>query len=138
MEEVMTRSKLREQVFLMLFMCEFHEAEELNEQEQLYAQELENISEENKEQITDRVKLVRTRLGEIDAMLSEKVEGWSFGRIGKVELAILRLAVFEIVFDDIPRGVAINEAVELAKKYGGEDSSSFVNGVLSKITAGDQ
>jgi N utilization substance protein B len=84
------------------------------------------------------VKLVRTRLGEIDAMLSEKVEGWSFGRIGKVELAILRLAVFEIVFDDIPRGVAINEAVELAKKYGGEDSSSFVNGVLSKITAGDQ
>lgn len=134
----MTRSKLREQVFLMLFMCEFHEAEELNEQEQLYAQELENISEENKEQITDRVKLVRTRLGEIDAMLSEKVEGWSFGRIGKVELAILRLAVFEIVFDDIPRGVAINEAVELAKKYGGEDSSSFVNGVLSKITAGDQ
>jgi N utilization substance protein B len=61
-------------------------------------------------------------------------EGWSTNRLGKAELAIMRLAVYEIKFDDeIPNSVAINEAVELSKKYGGDNSSSFVNGVLAKI-----
>ena len=61
-------------------------------------------------------------------------EGWSTRRIGRVELAILRLAVYEIKEDEsIPEKVAINEAVELAKKYGGNESSSFVNGILAKF-----
>lgn len=134
----MTRSRQREHVFLMLFMVEFHDASEMTEQEQLYAEEWSNISEENKAVILERVGQVSDKLSDIDAMLSEKLEGWSFGRVGKVELAILRLAVFELMFDSVPKGVVINEAVELAKKYGGEESFAFVNGVLSKFLVGEQ
>lgn len=131
----MTRSRQREHAFLMLFRTEFHEAEELNLQDELYMSELEDIKEEESRFINDKVKFTREKLTEIDAMISEKASGWSISRIGKVELTILRLAVYEIVFDDtIPAGVAINEAVELAKKFGGDDSYSFINGVLSKFT----
>lgn len=130
----MTRSRQREHVCLMLFMCEFHNPEELGEQERLYVDEINGISPENRQTVLERTDKVREKLGEIDRLLGDTVEGWSFNRIGKVELAILRLAVFEMMFDDIPKGVAINEAVELAKKYGGDDSSSFVNGVLSKFS----
>lgn len=129
----MTRSKLREQVFLMLFMCEFHEEDEIDTQIKLYSDESE-LLEENLQDVLLRIAKVREKLPEIDSLLGEKVESWSFSRIGKVELGILRLAVFEIMFDGVPKGVAINEAVELAKKYGGDDSSSFVNGVLSKFS----
>ncbi|MDE7009463.1 MAG: transcription antitermination factor NusB, partial [Lachnospiraceae bacterium] len=72
---------------------------------------------------------------EIDAMLNEKAKGWSTNRMGKVDLTILRLAVFEIKYDEeIPTGVAINEAVELAKKFGQDSSPAFINGVLAKFT----
>lgn len=135
MEDTMTRSRQREHVFLMLFMCEFHEKEEMSEQEKLYANELENISEDTKKIILERVSSVREHLTKIDAMIEERTEGWALSRIAKVELAIIRLAVFEVVYDQVPKGVAINEAVELAKKYGGDDSASFVNGVLSKFSA---
>ena len=85
-------------------------------------------------QTRQSLKDYKHRLEEIDQMLSEKTTGWSLQRIGKVELAILRLAVYEMLFDDtIPVSVAINEAVELAKKYGAEDSASFINGVLAKF-----
>ena len=72
---------------------------------------------------------------EIDAQLSGKMKGWTIERIGKVELALLRLGIYELEYDDdIPDGVAIAEAVELAKKFGSENSGSFVNGVLAKFT----
>lgn len=130
----MNRRKQREHVFMMLFMCEFHEQEDLSEQEKLYTGELENVSEEDKKIVVKWADNVREKLPEIDSMLVEKIEGWSFKRIGKVELAILRLAVYEIMFDAVPKGVAINEAVEIAKKYGTDASSSFINGVLSKFS----
>lgn len=130
----MTRSKLREQVFLTLFMCEFHEPDEIVAQKKIYMEELEELSEEEKKEISERADKVLSYVDRIDVLLEEKIEGWSMNRIAKVELAILRLAVFEIMYDSIPKGVAINEAVELAKKYGGDDSSSFVNGVLSKFS----
>lgn len=130
----MTRSRQREHAFLMLFRTEFHDLEELAAQDELYMEELENISEAESEFISSKVKNTREKLNEIDKMIDENSTGWSISRIGKVELTILRLAVYEIKFDDsIPAGVAINEAVELAKKFGGEDSSSFINGVLSKF-----
>ena len=73
-------------------------------------------------------------LTEIDEMLNEKTTGWKTGRMNKVDLTILRLAVYEILWDDdIPSSVAINEAVVLAKKFSGEDGPSFVNGVLAKF-----
>ena len=120
----------------MLFRTEFHDADELNAQDELYMSELENIKEEESEFINNKVRQTREKLSQIDEMISEKASGWSISRIGKVELTILRLAVYEIVFDEsIPDGVAINEAVELAKKFGGDDSYSFINGVLSKFTS---
>ena len=77
---------------------------------------------------------VSARVEEIDRKLDEVTEGWSVKRMGKVDLAVLRLAVYELLYDeDIPTGVAINEAVELCKKYGGEESPAFVNGVLAKL-----
>ena len=71
---------------------------------------------------------------EIDQKISEKAEGWSLQRLSKSDLAVLRLATYEILFDEeVPDGVAINEAVELAKSYGGDKSYRFVNGVLASI-----
>ena len=71
---------------------------------------------------------------ETDTQINEKSTGWKTTRMGKVDLTIIRLAVYEILFeDDIPNKVAINEAVELAKAYGRDDSSSFVNGILAKF-----
>lgn len=73
-------------------------------------------------------------LPKIDAMLDEASKGWKISRMGKVELTVLRLAVYEMKFDeDIPEKVAINEAVELARKFGGDDAPAFINGVLAKL-----
>lgn len=131
----MTRRRLREHVFMMLFRTEFYEMEELSGQDELYMEELNDAKEEERADINNKVSSIRGRLSEIDGMISEKASGWSINRIGKVELTILRLAVYEMLFDEmIPESVAINEAVELAKKFGGDDSSSFINGVLSKFT----
>lgn len=67
-------------------------------------------------------------------MVNQVAQGWKTSRMGKADLAIIRLAVYEMKFEeDVPEGVAINEAVELAKSYGTDDSPSFVNGVLAKL-----
>ena len=82
----------------------------------------------------DYREAVIEKLEEIDAILNEKATGWKTSRMNKVDLAILRLAVYEIKWDDdVPVKVAINEAVELAKKFSGEEGPAFVNGVLAKI-----
>ncbi len=131
----MTRSAQREQAFQILFRLEFNEASEMEEQENLFFDLSENqLSDTDKETIKAKVDNVIANLSTIDNNLNEKVTGWDISRIGKVELAILRLAVYEILFDDdIPTGVAINEAVELAKKFGQDSSGSFINGVLAKF-----
>jgi len=75
-----------------------------------------------------------TQKSEIDAMINQIAEGWKTERMGKVDLTILRLAVYEVKFDeDVPASVAINEAVELAKKFGQDGSASFINGILAKF-----
>ena len=77
---------------------------------------------------------VEEHLEQIDTVISENIRGWNIKRISKVTLALLRLAVYEILFDPtIPVGVSANEAVELAKKYGGKDDAPYVNGVLSSV-----
>ena len=131
----MTRREIREHVFVMLFQSEFHEMVELPEQNQLYFDLfMTSASEEEKGYIEARTGQVREKLGEIDPWLSDATSGWRLSRMGKVELTILRLAVFEMKFDEeMPAKVAINEAVELAKKFGGDSSASFINGVLAKL-----
>ena len=77
---------------------------------------------------------VEENMEEIDRVISENILGWSINRLSKVTLALLRLAVYEMVFSkDIPISVSINEAVELAKTYGGKDDASYINGVLSTV-----
>ena len=91
---------------------------------------------EGKDQIYIETKIgsILKRLPEIDEQIHSICEGWRLERLGKPELAILRLAVYEITNDaNIPTGVAINEAVELAKKYGEDKSKNFVNGILASI-----
>lgn len=130
----MTRRKIREHIFLMLFRKEFYNTDELNEQMKLYLDEMEEVSSEENSYLEERFQIILSKLNEVDEILSEISSGWKLDRLGKVELTILRLGIFEMRFDDdIPVKVAINEAVELSKKFGGDDTPGFVNGVLAKI-----
>jgi N utilization substance protein B len=133
-EEMMTRREIREHLFRMLFRKEFHEPSELDEQLQFYFETIEQSSEKDQNYLQDRFQQISEKLGEIDTVLADATSGWKLSRMGKVDLNIMRLATFEIKYDeDVPMKVAINEAVELAKKYGGDSSASFVNGVLAKV-----
>ena len=130
----MTRSVIREHIFELLFRVEFHDAHEMDGQIRLYMNELGTISEADCKYITEKTQTIAALLPEIDEKINSVSEGWPVNRLGKAELAIMRLAVYEMLYDeDIPVNVAINEAVELAKNYGGDNAPSFVNGVLAKL-----
>ena len=131
----MSRRELREQIFKLLFRVEFNPKDEMPAQTELFFEEEENQADvADTAYITEKLDKIVEKLEDIDTTLNEKVKGWDTARMGKVDLTILRLAVYEIMFDeDIPTGVAINEAVELAKKFGQDSSPSFINGVLAKI-----
>lgn len=130
----MTRRQLRENVFKMLFRVEFHDDKELPEQLILFENELEPISEDEKIYMTNKYKDIYAHIEELDAAINEVSKGWKTIRMGKVDLTLIRLAVYEIRFEEeIPVKVSINEAVELAKKYGTDDSPAFVNGILAKF-----
>ncbi len=131
----MGRHEQREQLFKLLFRVEFNAPEDMPQQVQLFFQDDEvEYMEKTVEAISAKFALVQEKLPQIDALLNEKAEGWTTSRMGKVELTVLRIAVYEILFDeDIPTGVAINEAIEIAKKYGQATSGSFVNAVLAKF-----
>ncbi len=130
----MSRRELRERLFKLLFRVEFNEEEEMPQQEEFFLEEEEIDRESDRNQIDAKFHSILDKLSDIDRELNEKVSGWDTSRMGKVDLTILRLAVYEIEYDeDIPTGVAINEAVELAKKFGQDSSASFVNGVLAKF-----
>lgn len=133
MRNNMTRREVREQLFILLFQREFYGGESFEEQKETYflTQELE---EKDRTYISEKLEKIAEKQAEIDSMISEHSIGWKIDRIGKEELAILRLAVYEAVFDDdIPVGVAVNEAVELGKKYGAEGGAAFINGMLGNI-----
>lgn len=131
----MGRRELREKIFKLLFRVEFNDKDDMPEQEKLFFEEEENAASETDEKyIISKYEEIASRLDMIDEMINKKAEGWDTNRMGKVDLTLIRLAVYEIAFDDeIPTGVAINEAVELAKKFGQENSAGFVNGVLAKF-----
>lgn len=131
----MNRRALREQIFKLLFRVEFNNKEEMELQCDLFFDDKENAaSEKDMEYIKGKFVKIAEKLTEIDAMINETAKGWSTDRMGKVDLTIIRLAVYEIKFDEaVPTGVAINEAVELAKKFGQDGSAGFVNGVLAKF-----
>ena len=130
----MRRSEAREHIFKMVFGLEFNEKEEMPEQVRLYFEQLEQMEEKDKEYIQKKAWAIADHKDEIDTLINEHASGWKTTRMNKVDLTLLRLAVYEMKYDeDIPMGVAINEAVELAKTFGGEEAPGFVNGVLAKI-----
>lgn len=130
----MSRRELREHLFLMLFRRDFYETEELKEQMEFYLEQLEKPLEKDLAYLEKKFQNVLEHMEELDEKISFVATGWKLNRMGKVELTILRLAVYEMEYDeDVPVKVAINEAVELAKKYGEDNSAGFVNGVLAKV-----
>ena len=131
----MGRHEQREQLFKLLFRVEFNSMEDMPEQIKLFFQDEETeYTQKAMDAISEKYEKIQGKLSEIDKMLDEKVEGWNTARMGKVELTVLRIAIFEIMFDDdVPTTVAINEAIEIAKVYGQEASGGFVNAVLAKF-----
>ena len=130
----MTRRELRENVFKMLFRVEFHEEGEMSGQLGMIDEELENIKEEDSAYINNKCSDIIAKIPEIDEAINASTTGWKTTRMAKVDLSIIRLAVYEIKYEeDVPAKVAVNEAVELAKLYGTDNSASFVNGVLAKF-----
>ena len=99
-----------------------------------YLEEVPKVTEKEVNEITGKVLNIVDKIPEIDEMINSVSKSWPTSRLGKSELTIMRLAVYEIKFDeDIPPNVAINEAVELAKKYGADNAPSFINGVLAQL-----
>lgn len=129
----MKRSAIRELTFKLLYSMEIQQ-QDISEQVDLY---IEN-SEIKDEETTSYIKEVTNGINEnnvqiLDLISNNLKEDWKVERISKIDLAILKLAIYEIKYTDIPYKVAINEAVELAKKYGEDMSSNFINGVLANI-----
>ncbi|HOB20144.1 MAG TPA: transcription antitermination factor NusB [Candidatus Atribacteria bacterium] len=125
----MARRPAREAAMKLLYQREFSEEYDQNLLTDLKT-EL-SLSKHDMEYIQDILEGCIRHRGEIDSIIKERSKGWRFDRLSKVDLAILRLALYEILYrDDIPESVSVNEGVELAKKYGNEKSGSFVNGVL--------
>ena len=135
----LSRSELREHIFKNVFCAGIRVDDPPKEYIDLY---LEFTTDENEQRlelsaadsqyIKDKTMAVIEAKDSLDKLISEYANDWSLNRLGKVELAILRLSLYELLYDDdIPENVAINEAVELSKKYGGEMTPGFVNGILS-------
>ena len=130
----MGRSELREHIFKMIFGLEFTEEEQIEKQLELYLDQQDEVSEKDRSYMLAKAKAIAEKVCEIDAMINENATGWKTTRMNKVDLSILRLAVYEMKFDDdVPVKVAINEAVELAKRFSGDEGPAFINGVLGKL-----
>lgn len=130
----MTRREIRELIFKMVFRVEFHTGEEIPEQLRLFMDTLDQAGEKDRAYIEHKVEDLLAHLTEIDEIIDASATNWKTSRMAKVELTLIRLAVYEMKFEEgVPTGVAINEAVELAKAYGEDNSPAFVNGVLARI-----
>lgn len=130
----MNRSAIRENAFKLIYSLEIQDVENLEEQIELFFESNEINNEEAKKYVNDVIfgieKNKQEILNEIEKNLKED---WKLSRISKMDLSILKLAIYEIKYNEIPFKVAINEAVELAKKYGEDKSKNFVNGILASV-----
>lgn len=130
----MNRSEIREKAFRLIYSLEIQKTEKIDEQVELYL-ENNNITDENAvEYIKDAVFGIEKNKQELLDEISKYLKAeWKIERISKIDLCILELAIYEIKYKELPFKVAINEAVELAKKYGEDTSASFINGVLANV-----
>ena len=129
----MNRREARKNAFYLVFHIDFHQQEDFDEIKTLFLEQQEKPIQETAF-ILKEAEGTKTHLAEIDDMISKNLKGWAKERISKIDLAILRLAIYEICFSqEIPPGVAVNEAVELAKEFSTEEAPAFINGVLGSI-----
>ena len=130
----MKRSAIRELTFRLIYSLEIQKAENLEEQIELYLECNEVEDEEAKEYIKDAIFGINEHIEEIQELIEKNLKAdWKIDRISKIDLSLLKLAIYEIKYAEVPFKVAINEAVDLAKKYGEETSKNFVNGILASV-----
>ncbi len=130
----MNRSTMRENAFKLIYSLEIQKTEEVEEQIDLFFESNDINDKEAQKYITDVILGSRKNEKQILENIEQNLkEDWKLNRISKMDLSILKLAIYEIKYNNIPYKVAINEAVELSKKYGEDKSKYFVNGVLASI-----
>ncbi len=139
----MNRHEIRKEVFKAVFMNEFHDTDDMDSVIDTFLQGRNNAEEEDlaknnktpedEEYIKTKSEDIISKLTEIDELINKSVDGWKTTRMAKVDLTLIRLALYEIKYENIPVGVAINEAVSLADEFGTDTSAGFVNGALAKL-----
>ena len=130
----MKRSAIRELAFRLIYSLEIQKTDNLEEQIELYLECNDIEEKEAKDYIKEAIMGINKHSDEIKNLIEKNLKAdWSIERISKVDLSILKLAIYEIKYKDIPYKVAINEALELSKKYGEDSSKKFINGILASI-----
>ncbi len=134
----MNRSKAREEAFKLLYSVQVSEVDDVNEQIKYFVEE-ENIEDDEAiEYIEDIINGIKNNEKEIVEKIKDNIkEDWTISRISKIDLTLLKLGIYEILYSKLPYKVVINEVVELAKSYGDDSSKAFVNGVLASIVKED-
>ncbi len=146
----MNKREERDHKFKLLFSTQFYPGDEIPTQMERYFDSpdyedgdglihIEELTDEEQQELESSVQKIVDRLPELDERINSSAEGWKTDRMTKTDLTAIRLALYEISYDEtVPDKVAINEAIELAKKYGGNESGSFVNGVLARLVDGSR
>ena len=130
----MKRSAIRELTFRLIYSLEIQKVEDLEEQIELYIQCNDIEDDDAKEYIKDAILGIKENNIEIQGLIEKNLKAdWKIDRISKIDLSLLKLAIYEIKYKEIPYKVAINESLELAKKYGEETSKNFINGILASV-----
>ena len=130
----MKRSAIRELTFRLIYSLEIQKVDDLEEQVELYIQCNEIEENDAKEYIKDAILGINEHIEEIQELIEKNLKAdWKIDRISKIDLSLLKLAIYEIKYKEIPYKVAINESLELAKKYGEETSKNFINGILASV-----
>lgn len=139
----MNRHEIRKEVFKAVFMNEFYDSDDMSSVIGTFLEGRDNAEEEDlaknnktaedEEYIKTKAEDISSKITEIDALINKSVDGWKTTRMAKVDLTLIRLALYEIKYENIPVGVAINEAVTLADEFGSDSSAGFVNGALAKL-----
>ena len=130
----MKRSEAREQAFKLLYSLQLIEDKDIEEQLNLFLEENNIVDKDAIDYIKDIIIGTNKNNSEIEKTISENIKSdWDITRISKIDLTLLKLGIYEIVYSKLPYKVVINEVVELAKKYGDDKSKSFVNGVLAGV-----
>lgn len=130
----MNRSAIRELAFRLIYSREIQKEENIEEQIELFLEANEVEDKNAVEYINDVIKGIEANKDEILALIEKNLKSdWKVERISKVDLSLLKLAIYEIKYKNLAYKIVINEVVELAKRYGEEQSKNFVNGILASI-----